>query len=218
MSGQNGGGVLVVDDDPAFRAFVVETLSGAGYATQEAGTGHEATLVARRARPSLVVLDLKLPDISGHEVCRRLRDLYGESLPIVIISGVKTDDLDRVAGLLLGADDYLAKPFEAGELLARIRRVALRSGSVLAASESNPLRDKLTPRERQVLQMLSDGLSQNDIAAELVISPKTVGTHLQHILSKLEVHSRTQAVAVAHRFRDHDVEAHIFVSEHSPVS
>ena len=199
MRGRNGGRILVVDDDPAFRAFVVETLVGAGYSTQEASTGREATVLAQRRQPSLVLLDVKLPDISGHEVCRRLRDLYGESLPIVIISGVKTDDLDRVAGLLLGADDYLAKPFEAGELLARIRRVALRSGSVFAASESNPLRDKLTPRERQVLQMLSDGLAQNDIAAELVISPKTVGTHLQHILSKLEVHSRAEAVALAHR-------------------
>lgn len=218
MNGRNSGEILVVDDDPAFRAFVVETLSGAGYASQEAGTGREATLEARRGRPSFVLLDVKLPDISGHEVCRRLRDLYGESLPIALMSGVKTDDLDRVAGLLLGADDYLTKPIEAGDLLARIRRVALRSGSVLAPSESDPLREKLTPRERQVLQMLSDGLSQNDIAAELVISPKTVGTHLQHILSKLEVHSRTQAVAVAHRFRGYDVEAHVFVSEDTAVS
>jgi two-component system response regulator NreC len=62
------------------------------------------------------------------------------------------------------------------------------------------VRNKLTPREREVLQMLTDGLSQNDIATRLVISPKTVGTHLQHILSKLEVHSRTQAVAIANRF------------------
>jgi DNA-binding NarL/FixJ family response regulator len=143
---------------------------------------------------------VKLPDISGHEVCRRLREFHGEALPIVFLSGVKTDDLDRTAGLLLGADDYLVKPIEAGDFLARIRRVALRSGALFAPSDANPVRDKLTPRERQVLQMLSDGLSQNDIATALVISPKTVGTHLQHVLSKLEVHSRTQAVAIANRF------------------
>ena len=213
MANRNGGGVLVVDDDPAFRAFVVETLVGAGYSTREAATGREASLLARKSRPSLVLLDVKLPDVSGHEVCRRLRESYGEDLPIVLVSGVKTDDLDRVAGLLLGADDYLAKPIEAGELLARIRRVALRSGASLASSDSNPLREKLTPRERQVLQMLSDGLSQNEIAADLVISPKTVGTHLQHILSKLEVHSRTQAVAIANRYADDDVRAHLFASE-----
>ena len=198
----NGGGVFVVDDDPAFRAFVVETLTGAGYLTREAATGREASLLARRSRPSLLLLDIKLPDISGHEVCRRLRESHGEDLPIILLSGVKTDDLDRVAGLLLGADDYIVKPVGAGELLARIRRVELRSGASLARSDSNPVRDKLTPRERQVLQMLSGGLSQNEIAAELVISPKTVGTHLQHILSKLEVHSRAQAVAIAHRFGD----------------
>jgi DNA-binding NarL/FixJ family response regulator len=203
MNGRNGGGVLVVDDDPGFRAFVVETLVGAGYSTLEAATGREASLLARKTRPTLVLLDVKLPDISGHEVCRSLREAHGEALPVVLVSGMKTDDLDRVAGLLLGADDYLVKPIEAGELLARIRRVALRSGASLIPSDSNPLKDKLTPRERQVLYMLADGLSQNEIAAELVISPKTVGTHLQRILSKLEVHSRAQAVAIAHRFGDY---------------
>ena len=217
MNERNDGGVFVVDDDPAFRAFVVETLRGAGYLTHEAGTGREASLLARRHRPSLVLLDVKLPDVSGHEVCRRLREAHGEDLPIVLLSGVKTDDLDRVAGLLLGADDYIVKPVEAGELLARIRRVALRSGASLARSDSNPVKDKLTPRERQVLRMLSDGLTQNDIATELVISPKTVGTHLQHILSKLEVHSRTQAVAMAHRYGSNDVEAHLFASEDATV-
>jgi DNA-binding NarL/FixJ family response regulator len=200
MNGRNGGGVLVVDDDPAFRAFVVETLTCAGYGIREATTGREAFAVARRTGPSLVLLDLHLPDISGYEACRHLREAHGESLPIVLMSGTKTDDLDRVAGLLLGADDYLVKPIEAGELLARIRRVVLRSGASLLPSDSNPVRNKLTPREREVLQMLTDGLSQNDIATRLVISPKTVGTHLQHILSKLEVHSRTQAVAIANRF------------------
>ena len=203
MSGRNGGRILVVDDDPAFRAFVVETLVGAGYSTHEAATGREATVLAQRRQPSLVLLDVKLPDISGHEVCRQLREFHGEALPIVLLSGMKTDDLDRTAGLLLGADDYLVKPIDAGELLARIRRVALRSGASLAPADSNPVRDRLTPREREVLQMLSDGLSQNDIATALVISPKTVGTHLQHILSKLEVHSRAQAVAIAHRLADY---------------
>jgi DNA-binding NarL/FixJ family response regulator len=204
VNNQIGAGILVVDDDPAFRAFVVNTLTGAGYAILEATTGREAFALARRPAPSLVLLDLHLPDISGYEACRQLRESHGEALPIVLMSGKKTDDLDRVAGLLLGADDYLVKPIDAGELLARIRRVAMRSGASLAPPDSNPMRDKLTPRERQVLQMLSDGLSQNEIAARLVISPKTVGTHLQHILSKLEVHSRTQAVAIAHRFGDYE--------------
>ena len=214
MSSQTGGGVLVVDDDPAFRAFVVETLSEAGYSVEEAGTGREATEAARSRRPALVMLDVSLPDVSGHEVCTRLRELHGETLPIVFVSGLKTDELDRTAGLLIGADDYIAKPMEPGELLARIRRVALRSGVSLAAPESNPVTDKLTPREQQILRMLAEGMSQNDIAVELVISPKTVGTHLQRILSKLEVHSRAQAVALAHRYVDHDVQAHAFLDDY----
>jgi DNA-binding NarL/FixJ family response regulator len=203
MSGSNGGGVLVVDGDPAFRAFVVDTLRNAGYRTREAKTGRDAFATSRRAEPTLVLLDLHLPDISGYEACRHLRESHGESLPIVLMSGTKTDDLDRVAGLLLGADDYLVKPIEAGELLARIHRVVLRSGASLVPLDSNPVIEKLTPREQQVLGMLADGLSQSEIAAALVISPKTVATHLQHILSKLEVHSRAQAVAIAHRLADY---------------
>jgi two-component system, NarL family, nitrate/nitrite response regulator NarL len=199
MSGRNGGGVLVVDDDPGFRALVAQTLAGAGYRTRECGSGREAISLARRLRPDLVLLDVNLPDVSGHEVCRQLRDLFGEALPIVLLSGVKTDDLDRVAGLLLGADDYLVKPFDPSELLARIRRVALRAGASLRSFDSTPIQDKLTPRERQVLEMLAAGHSQNEIAERLVISPKTVATHLQRILSKLGVHSRAQAVALAHR-------------------
>jgi DNA-binding NarL/FixJ family response regulator len=201
MSGSNGGGVLVVDDDRAFRALVCQTLEGAGFATREASTGREAVSLARRAKPELVLLDVRLPDVSGHEVCKELRDSFGETLPIIFVSGMKTDDLDRVAGLLLGADDYIVKPIDVSELLARIRRVALRSGASLVSNE-NPVRDKLTPREQQVLGMLAEGRSQTEIAAELVISPKTVATHLQRVLSKLQVHSRTQAVAMAHRFSD----------------
>jgi Response regulator containing a CheY-like receiver domain and an HTH DNA-binding domain len=200
MSGSNGGGVLVVDDDRAFRALLCQTLEGAGFATREASTGREAVSLAQRAKPELVLLDVRLPDVSGHEVCKELRDSFGETLPIIFVSGMKTDDLDRVAGLLLGADDYIVKPIDASELLARIRRVALRSGASLVSSNENPVRDKLTPREQQVLRMLAEGRSQTEIAAELVISPKTVATHLQRVLSKLQVHSRTQAVAIANRF------------------
>jgi DNA-binding NarL/FixJ family response regulator len=199
MGGRNGGGVLVVDDDPDFRAFVCTALADAGYAAREAATGRQATSLARVVRPDIVLLDVKLPDVSGHEVCKQLRESLGESLPIILVSGEKTDDLDRVAGLLLGADDYLVKPFDTGELLARIRRVVLRAGASIGSFDSNPVQDKLTTRERQVLEMLAAGLSQNEIAEKLVISPKTVATHVQRILSKLEVHSRAQAVALAHR-------------------
>jgi DNA-binding NarL/FixJ family response regulator len=93
--------------------------------------------------------------------------------------------------------DYLAKPFAPDELLARIRAV-LRSRSAVARM-TPALESCLTAREREVLALLGDGASQTDIAARLVISPKTVAAHIDHILHKLGVHSRAQAVAVAYR-------------------
>jgi DNA-binding NarL/FixJ family response regulator len=98
---------------------------------------------------------------------------------------------------MIGADDYLAKPFAPDELLARIRAV-LRSRSAVARM-TPALESCLTAREREVLALLGDGASQTDIAARLVISPKTGAAHIDHILHKLGVHSRAQAVAVAYR-------------------
>jgi DNA-binding NarL/FixJ family response regulator len=105
--------------------------------------------------------------------------------------------MDRVAGLLLGADDYLGKPFVEDELLARMRALLRRSGSRRVPTDAPP--SPLTRREVEILRMLAAGLAQRDIAQSLVISPNTVATHIQRILTKLGVHSRAQAVAEAYR-------------------
>jgi DNA-binding NarL/FixJ family response regulator len=189
------GPVLVVDDDDAFRAFVVEALEEAGYAAVSTGSGREVAQLVRRDGVALVILDVQLPGLSGYEVCRRLRDEAG-SPPILFISGERTDPLDRVAGLLLGADDYLVKPFAPDELVARIRNLLSRSTNGNGKEPVN-----LTRREVTVLELLAEGLGQNEIARRLVISPKTVGTHVAHIYEKLGVHNRTQAVSEAYRRR-----------------
>jgi DNA-binding NarL/FixJ family response regulator len=173
---------------------VTRLLDVVGHPIVEAATGTEGLALARRTRPALVLVDVHLPDISGYEVCRELRDTYGEQLPIVFLSGARTESYDRVSGFLLGADDYVVKPFAHDELLARVRRLLARS------SREDEARDYgLTAREREVLAHLAAGHGQATIAEALVVSEKTIATHIQHVLSKLGVHSRAEAVAFAHQ-------------------
>ena len=186
--------VLVADDDSAFRALVRALLENAGYTVLETDTGHGALEVAARQSPDLLILDVGMAPTSGYEVCRALRERDAE-LPILIVSGAKTEALDRVAGLLLGADDYLVKPFDPEELVARVRALLRRSA---LAAQGRP-RAELTKRELEVLRLLAEGLDQRQIADRLVISPKTVATHIEHILGKLGVRSRAEAVAAAYR-------------------
>jgi DNA-binding NarL/FixJ family response regulator len=156
--------------------------------------------VAHRERPALVVLDVNLSGVSGYEVCRELRDTFDRKIGVIFVSGDRTETYDRVAGLLVGADDYVVKPFDEGELLARIRRLLRHTPGVPRAigGPSGSSISSLTPREREVLNLLARGFTQGDIAGMLDISPKTVGTHIQRILNKLNVHSRAQAVVLAH--------------------
>jgi DNA-binding NarL/FixJ family response regulator len=186
--------ILVVDDDDAFREAVTSILDRAGYIPLVAARAEDGLELARRDHLRLVIVDVCLPDLSGYEVCRQLKERFGEGLPVLMVSGHRTESFDRVAGLLIGADDYLAKPFAADELLARVRGLVRRSPS-LAPS----LASKLTAREMEVLQLLARGLDQDDIAGRLFISRKTVATHIDHILQKLGVRTRAQAVAFAYR-------------------
>lgn len=192
--------VLVVDDGENFRAFARAILERAGLVVEVAADGEEALQSIARAEPDLVLLDVCLPRMSGYEIHRQLRERYGEALPVIFVSGVRIDAYDRVAGLLLGADDYLAKPFDPDELVARVRRSLQRTRR---APEVEPdaaeLLAELTPREREVLALLASGRSAKQVARQLVISPRTLGTHVQNILRKLGVNTRTQAVAIAHR-------------------
>jgi DNA-binding response OmpR family regulator len=189
------GHLLVVDADDDLRAHVVDALREAGYATSEAAHGSEVLGLVRRTEPDLLVLEVTLPGLSGYEICRRVRDEHGSTPLILFVSGDRTDSLDRVAGLLLGGDDYLVKPFTIEELLARALALMRR----LAERRKNGHHNPLTAREQQVLKLLADGFDQSQIAAQLVISRKTVGTHIERILTKLDVHSRAQAVAAAFR-------------------
>jgi DNA-binding response OmpR family regulator len=186
------GPILVVDDDDALCELLSELLRRAGYAVQVVATGEEGARAAEAGPPALAILDVCLPGLSGYELCRRLRASYGDAVPILFVSGERTEPVDRVAGLLLGGDDYLVKPFAPDELLARV-------GSLLRRRRPVSPRPELTPREHEVFALLAQGLRNAEIAKRLVISPKTVGTHVTHIYEKLGVRSRVEALSAGYR-------------------
>jgi two-component system, OmpR family, response regulator RegX3 len=125
--------ILVVEDEDAIADPLVDGLRREGYEVERAATGAEALDEARR--PDLVLLDLRLPDIDGLDVCRTLRDR--SAVPIIVVTA-RGEESDRVVGLELGADDYVVKPFGVRELIARIRAVTRRTS--VRPQEAGPLR------------------------------------------------------------------------------
>ena len=122
----SGPRVLVVDDEPNIRRALRVWLSDHDYQVRLASTGEEALDLVAAGRPDVVILDLMLPDMSGLDVCRSLREW--SPVPIIILSA-RGDEDDKIQALDAGADDYLTKPFGLGELLARIRAALRRSGA-----------------------------------------------------------------------------------------
>jgi DNA-binding NarL/FixJ family response regulator len=185
--------ILVVDDDAGFREFIASLCTHAGLDAIEAVDADEAMATAREQHVDAALLDVELPGISGYELCRELRDECGPELPVIFVSGTRVDAIDRAAGILVGADDYLVKPVDSDELLARVRRLLER-----AQAWRKPQTTELSDREIEVLQLVAEGWPPADVASKLVISRKTVSSHMQRILTKLGVHTRAQAVAVAY--------------------
>jgi two-component system KDP operon response regulator KdpE len=127
--------ILLIEDEPQMRRFLRITLQSQGYRLVEAATAREGLMQATTRNPDVVLLDLGLPDLDGLEVTKRLREWT--QTPIIVISA-REQELDKVKALDAGADDYLTKPFNAGELLARIR-VALRHASRRNAGQQEPV-------------------------------------------------------------------------------
>jgi two-component system KDP operon response regulator KdpE len=146
---QDKGTILLIEDEPQMQRFLRIVLQGQGYCFIEAQTGQEGLVQAATRSPDIVLLDLGLPDIDGLEVTRRLREW--SDIPIIVLSA-REQEQDKIKALDAGADDYLTKPFGAGELLARIR-VAMRHRAMRQAGQQEPvfvlgnLRVDLTQRQ-----------------------------------------------------------------------
>ena len=139
--------VLVVDDEPSVRDVVVRYLRQAGYRTLEAGDGNDARDLLEQEMPSLIVLDLMLPGMDGLSLCRWIRER--SELPVIMITALG-EETDRLAGLELGADDYLTKPFSPRELVARVKAVLRRSSPPASAQPIEFGQLVIDPARREV--------------------------------------------------------------------
>ncbi len=128
--------VLVVEDESSIASFVSLYLKNAGYGVRAVGTGQEALDEVARSQPALIVLDLMLPDIDGIDVCRRIRQKH--EVPILMLTA-RDEDVDKIIGLEVGADDYLTKPFNPRELIARVKSILRRSAPERREPETKQL-------------------------------------------------------------------------------
>jgi two-component system KDP operon response regulator KdpE len=199
---------LVIDDEPQIRRLLRVTLEASGYRVFDAATGQDGIVQAAQRRPEVVLLDLGLPDLDGLEVLRRLREW--SQVPVIILS-VREREEDKVAALDAGADDYVTKPFNSGELLARLRaalrhtqpqgaEALFRSGPLEVDLAARIVRKqgqevKLTPIEYALLRLLvthaGKVLTHRQLLTE-VWGPKAVGqshylrVHVARLREKLE--------------------------------
>ncbi len=129
--------ILIIEDDPAVARSLHEGLESNGYRATWMNTGGDGIRYAREHAPHLMILDVKLPDMSGFDVCRQMR-LQGLTQPILMLT-VRNEEVDKILGLEMGADDYLTKPYSLRELLSRIRAMLRRAYGELAVADSNML-------------------------------------------------------------------------------
>jgi len=206
--------ILVVEDEPDIRKLVHYNLTQDHYKVVEAENGGQALKMIQRDKPSLVILDLMMPGMSGLEVCRTLRGQDDTAkLPILMLTA-KAGEADRVLGLELGADDYLAKPFSPRELVARVRAILRRSNGsgqseILPAYEKGGLKIdfatyevsvrgkliKLTLKEFELLKFLiqnpnrvlnRDQLLDRVWGGETFVTPRTVDVHIRRLRKAIE--------------------------------
>jgi two-component system phosphate regulon response regulator PhoB len=141
--------ILIIEDDLSLSSSLYYSLEAVGYQIRIAQSGNEAMQLLLEHHPDLVLLDIELPDISGFEVCRRIRTTYRLEQPAIIFVTARTQETDRVAGFEVGADDFVSKPYSISELMLRIQaRLHARSPSEAVAVKANPPPDESIRRVR----------------------------------------------------------------------
>lgn len=196
--------ILIVDDHPVVRTGLRAVIESQDDLTVvgEASTGEEGIRRAALDQPDLVLMDLQMPGGGGVVATRQIMKL--DPAPHVMILTTYDTDADVLAALDAGAVGYLLKDAPPEVLFASIRSAAVGDMTLaptvatkLVERVSRPARDALTTRELEVLELLAEGIANKEIANQLLVSEATVKTHLVHIFTKLDVDTRTAAVAIA---------------------
>jgi len=207
--------ILIVDDEQPIRELVKFNLEREGFQVLQAGDGNAALTLARSENPDLIVLDVMLPGQDGLTVCRSLhQDPYTHSIPIIMLSA-RGEELDKVLGLEMGADDYITKPFSPRELVARVKARLRRQTAEAQVNEQsgritvgklvidqdrfivsyNGIKQDLTPKEFELLRYLArnpgkvftrDFLLEQIWGYDFAGDSRTVDVHIRHIRQKLE--------------------------------
>ena len=194
---------LIVDDHEVVREGLRLSLSRAPHirVIGEASDGASAVALAERRRPNVIIMDVRMPGMDGLEATKILTEKVPETAVLIFTAYSERSLLGR--GLESGAKGYILKEAPHQTLLKAIDKVVAGDGFVdpaLMPAFLGDARDEmLTGREREILQLLADGMSNADVAAKLFISQETVKSHVRHILTKLEADTRTHAVAIALR-------------------
>jgi DNA-binding NarL/FixJ family response regulator len=195
---------LIVDDHEVVREGLRLSLSRAPHirVIGEASDGESAVALTERRRPQVVIMDVRMPGMDGLEATKILTTKVPDSAVLIFTAYSERSLLSR--GLESGAKGYILKEAPHATLLRAIEKVASGEGYVDPALmpeffTGKDKDDMLTAREREILQLLADGMSNADVAAKLFISQETVKSHVRHILAKLEADTRTHAVAIALR-------------------
>ncbi|MFC2156608.1 response regulator transcription factor [Acidobacteriota bacterium] len=202
--------ILIVEDDETILLGLKDDLEFEGYEVSAADNGKDGYLLAKNEQFNLIILDILLPELTGFEICKKLRE-EGIATPILMLTAAKTEELDKVTGLEMGADDYVTKPVGSREMVARVKAILRRAGEANKAMDVYEFGDisvdfkrhevlkggekvHLTALEFKLLKYLierkGEVVKRDDLLDEAwgdaIISPRTLDSHIVHLRKKIE--------------------------------
>lgn len=194
--------LLLIDDDPNLILLVKDYLEFRGYHVTSAENGREALDILEKETPDMIICDVMMPEIDGYSLVQKIRENNEtRAIPVMLLSA-KGQSQDRVKGLNIGADVYMVKPFEPEELVAQVESTLILVTNI--TEKSSPQKPEstttgqvphpvdLTVTEQKVIQLLAQGMANQEIAQQLKVSKRTIESHVSNMLNKTTLHNRTE--------------------------